>query len=105
MQQAVEAGDQVVVGVNRSATRRPQRRRSSESTPRGSVARSSAAAGPRRAGRRGAANALEALEATAAGDGNLIPAIIEAVRARATVGEISDRLRVAWGEHRELITV
>ena len=38
-------------------------------------------------------------------DGNLMPAILEAVRAYATVGEISDRLRVAWGEHRELITV
>ena len=35
----------------------------------------------------------------------LMPAILEAVRAYATVGEISDRLRVAWGEHRELITV
>jgi methylmalonyl-CoA mutase N-terminal domain/subunit len=34
-----------------------------------------------------------------------MPAIIDAVRARATVGEISDRLRVGWGEHRELITV
>ena len=33
------------------------------------------------------------------------PPILEAVRAYATVGEISDRLRVAWGEHRELITV
>ena len=36
---------------------------------------------------------------------NLLPPIIEAVEAYATVGEISDRLRVAWGEHRELITV
>ena len=34
-----------------------------------------------------------------------MPALIEAIRAQATVGEISDRLRVAWGEHRELITV
>jgi methylmalonyl-CoA mutase N-terminal domain/subunit len=34
-----------------------------------------------------------------------MPAMIEAVRAYATVGEISDRLRTAWGEHRELITV
>ena len=38
-------------------------------------------------------------------DGNLMPPILDAVRAYATVGEISDRLRVAWGEHRELITV
>ena len=31
--------------------------------------------------------------------------MIEAVGAYATLGEISDALRVAWGEHRELITV
>ena len=31
--------------------------------------------------------------------------VIEAVKARATLGEIADRLRAAWGEHRELITV
>ena len=32
-------------------------------------------------------------------------AIIDAVKAGATVGEISDRLRSAFGVHRELITV
>ena len=48
---------------------------------------------------------MDGLEAVARGDGNLMPSIVEAVRAYATVGEISDRLRVAWGEHRELITV
>jgi methylmalonyl-CoA mutase N-terminal domain/subunit len=31
--------------------------------------------------------------------------LIEAVEAYATVGEISDRLRVAFGVHRELITI
>ena len=49
--------------------------------------------------------ALDELEAAARGDGQPLPPIIEAVKAYATVGEISDRLRVAWGEHRELITV
>jgi methylmalonyl-CoA mutase, N-terminal domain len=49
--------------------------------------------------------ALRRLEDTARGDENLLPALIEGVEAYATVGEISDRLRVAWGEHRELITV
>jgi methylmalonyl-CoA mutase N-terminal domain/subunit len=48
---------------------------------------------------------MEALDAVARSDDNLIPAIIEAVKAHATLGEISDRLRVAFGEHRELITV
>ncbi len=49
--------------------------------------------------------AMDELERIARADGNLMPAILDAVRAYATVGEISDRLRVAWGEHRELITV
>ena len=46
-----------------------------------------------------------ALDGAAAGTDNLVPAIIDAVKARATLGEISDRLREAFGEHRELITV
>ena len=45
------------------------------------------------------------LDATARSSDNLVPAIIESVKAHATLGEISDRLRVAFGEHRELITV
>ena len=49
--------------------------------------------------------AMTRLEDVARSEDNLLPAIIEAVAAYATVGEISDRLRVAWGEHRELITV
>ena len=49
--------------------------------------------------------ALVALAEAAAGTANLLPLIIDAVEAQATLGEISDRLRLAWGEHRELITV
>ena len=49
--------------------------------------------------------AMDDLETVARADGNLMPPILAAVRAHATVGEISDRLRVTWGEHRELITV
>jgi methylmalonyl-CoA mutase N-terminal domain/subunit len=48
---------------------------------------------------------MDELARVAGTDGNLMPAILDAVRAHATVGEISDRLRAAWGEHRELITV
>jgi methylmalonyl-CoA mutase, N-terminal domain len=51
------------------------------------------------------AAAMAAVDRAAKGSENLLPPIIEAVKARATLGEISDRLRVAWGEHRELITV
>jgi methylmalonyl-CoA mutase, N-terminal domain len=51
------------------------------------------------------AAALDRLAAAAASDDNVMPALIEAVRVYATVGEISDRLRSTWGEHRELVTV
>ncbi|WP_372528968.1 methylmalonyl-CoA mutase, partial [Piscinibacter sp.] len=45
--------------------------------------------------------ALEALSACAAsGEGNLLDLSIKAVRARATVGEISDALEKVWGRHR-----
>ncbi|MER9586657.1 methylmalonyl-CoA mutase [Mesorhizobium sp. M0276] len=44
--------------------------------------------------------ALAALGQTAAsGKGNILEAAVEAVRARATVGEISDALRRAFGDH------
>jgi len=45
--------------------------------------------------------ALAALAACAeSGDGNLLDLSIQASRLRATVGEISDALEVAWGRHR-----
>jgi methylmalonyl-CoA mutase len=44
--------------------------------------------------------ALAALEAGARGDGNLLALSIDAVRARATVGEISDTLERVFGRHR-----
>jgi len=52
-----------------------------------------------RAGRDGAvvASAVQAVGAAAAGTGPVMPAILDAVRARATVGEISDALREVWG--------
>jgi len=45
--------------------------------------------------------ALDALGRAAGADGNLMPPILEAVRRRATLGEVSDVLREAWGEYRE----
>ncbi len=46
------------------------------------------------------ATTLQALEHTAkSGEGNILAVAIEAARARATVGEISDTLRRAFGDH------
>jgi methylmalonyl-CoA mutase, N-terminal domain len=49
--------------------------------------------------------AIAHLEEAAAGDENLMPRILEAVKAEATVGEISDVLRRAFGEHQETLTI
>jgi methylmalonyl-CoA mutase N-terminal domain/subunit len=46
---------------------------------------------------------LNRLEQTARGDGNLLPLILDAAEAYATVGEISDRLRAVFGEYRETL--
>jgi methylmalonyl-CoA mutase N-terminal domain/subunit len=58
-----------------------------------------------RAGRNPAAwkAAVDDVRAAAAGSSNLVPVVIAAVEARATLGEISDALRSVFGEHRELL--
>ena len=45
--------------------------------------------------------ALDAVSAAARSADNLVPAIIGAVEARATVGEISDAMRAVFGEHQD----
>jgi methylmalonyl-CoA mutase N-terminal domain/subunit len=108
VQQAIEAGDQVVVGVNRFRDEAgmsvpPPIQRIDPDGERRQIERVQRV----RAERDGAAweAALQRLEECARSRENLMPPLIDAVKAYATVGEISDRLRTAWGEHRELITV
>ena len=105
-QLAIDRGEQIVVGVNRfqdEETHTPPIQRIDPDGERRQVE------GVRRvrAERDPAswAAAIRRLEAAARGTENLLPPIIEAVQAYATVGEISDRLRATWGVHRELITV
>jgi methylmalonyl-CoA mutase N-terminal domain/subunit len=106
VQRAVDSGEQVVVGVNKfrddEVTTPPVHRIDPEAERR-QVERVQKVRLERSAEAWTAA--LDELERVARADGNLMPAIVAAVRAFATVGEISDRLRVTWGEHRELITV
>ncbi len=106
VQRQVEAGERVVVGVNRftdGETVRPPLQRIDPDLEREQVARIRQL----RATRDVAAceAALARLEQAARGTDNVMPAIIEAVGMRATLGEISDRLRAVWGEHREVVTV
>jgi methylmalonyl-CoA mutase N-terminal domain/subunit len=46
---------------------------------------------------------LEAVRSTAAGGGNLVPPIIEAVKTMATVGEVTATLKEVFGEYKEPI--
>jgi methylmalonyl-CoA mutase N-terminal domain/subunit len=47
---------------------------------------------------------LDRLEAGARGRDNLMPLILEAVRASVTLGEICDRLRGVFGTHQPAVT-
>jgi methylmalonyl-CoA mutase N-terminal domain/subunit len=49
--------------------------------------------------------ALDALSQAAAGTVNLLPPILDAVRAYATIGEICDRLRAVFGVHQERVVL
>ena len=51
------------------------------------------------------AAAVKRVEETAKGAGNLMPVIVEAVEANATVGEISDAMRHVYGEYHETVVI
>ncbi|GAA5511896.1 methylmalonyl-CoA mutase [Deinococcus carri] len=102
-QARIDRGEDVIVGVNKYRT--------TEETPvevldidnvavRGSQL---ARLGRVKAGRdpEAVARALDALEEAArTGEGNLLALSVDAMRARATVGEVSDALERVWGRHR-----
>ena len=46
--------------------------------------------------------AIDAVSSAAQDGTNLVPPVIAAVEARATVGEISDAMRAVFGEHEEI---
>jgi len=101
LQRAQESERQVVVGVNRFGddSRMPEHHEPDYSSL---AERQKARLAEVKSGRDGAkvGQALGSVESAALGTAPLMPPIIEAVRARATLGEISDALRRAWGVYR-----
>ncbi len=101
-QRGVESGERIVVGMNRfqqDARAIPPfriapalERAQVEKVRQVRASRSAAAVEER----------LAALEMAARDGSNLMPPILEAAEAYATVGEISDRLRRVFGEYREI---
>jgi methylmalonyl-CoA mutase N-terminal domain/subunit len=116
-QQRIDSGQSVVVGVNRYANGTDQTgsgRLRGDAASAGQVidtlqidpemeARQAERVRQVRAARRQAEwqAALDAVSAAARGTDNLVPPIILAVEADATVGEIADAMRAVFGEHRE----
>ncbi|HKI02025.1 MAG TPA: methylmalonyl-CoA mutase family protein [Thermoanaerobaculia bacterium] len=101
-QMAVEEKREVVVGVNayEAGVELPTEvLRIDPAREREQVERLRALRG-RRDGERAAA-ALSALTAAAKEDRNLMPMILDSVRAEITLGEISDALREVYGEYKE----
>ena len=102
-QQRIDAGASVVVGMNRFTTSEPSTIDVLEIDPeveRRQVERVQAV----RARRDAAAweRAIADVTAAARTGENLVPPIIRAVEARATIGEISDAMRSVFGEHEEI---
>ena len=102
-QRGIESGQRVVVGVNRFQQEEERVVPTFRLDP--ALERSQVESLREvRAGRSRSAVAekLAALEQAARGSGNLMPPILDAADVYATVGEIADRLRAVFGEHREV---
>jgi methylmalonyl-CoA mutase N-terminal domain/subunit len=101
-QKAVDSGEQVVVGVNKFATEEenvPETLEIGVETERKQVERLKRLKKER--GNQRVSQVLGRVRSVAKSDENIMPVMIGAVKAYATVGEISDALREAFGEYRE----
>ncbi len=99
----LESGEQVVVGVNRfqDGSQMPDVG-GYEMDPAGRRRQLQRLAAVRRERDPAEVNrCLRRLEREAAGDANLMPALIDCVRAYCTLGELSDILRGVWGEFQQ----
>jgi methylmalonyl-CoA mutase N-terminal domain/subunit len=101
IQQGIESGERVVVGVNRFVdpdVRDVELQRIADEEVTRQVARVRAFREHR--DQAAVASALTAVSETARGSENLLPPMREALRVGATLGEVSDALREEFGEYR-----
>ena len=105
-QQQVERGERIVVGVNAWESKEPPPPGLLRVDPRIEERQAQRLAALRASrGQRAVRESLDAVGRAARGGENLVPAMLEAVRARCTLGEISDALREVFGEHREQVVL
>ena len=101
-QQAVEAGDQIIVGVNAHAeTDEPPIGILYIDERAGDVQMARLAQVREQRDDGAVTRALDVMRRAAVGTDNLMPPILDAVRAYATLGEMCDALRDVWGEWEE----
>ena len=101
-QRAIEDGDRLVVGLNAYVEEEPLPIETLSIDPRVGQEQSEKLAALRKKRDNEAVEAaLEALRRAARGSENLMPPILRAVRAYATVGEICDLLREVFGRYEE----
>ena len=99
-QQQVEAGERVIVGVNRFSEHEEEHvelQRIDPAAERRQLERTARVRRERNAEE--AARALVHVRETARGEANLLPVMREALRARCTIGEICGVLRDEWGTY------
>lgn len=100
-QRAIERGDQVVVGVNKFTLEHEEQPELLRVDPNlGAVQAERLAKLRTERSQEACSVALARLEAAAQGTDNLMPFIVDAVRAYATIGEICNVLRTVFGEYR-----
>ncbi|MES5484893.1 methylmalonyl-CoA mutase [Bradyrhizobium sp. INPA03-11B] len=107
-QAAVDRGDQVIVGVNRFRLDHEEPIDILEidnSSVRASQIRRLAKTKEMRATERVRAALAAMAQVARTGEGNLLEAAVEAARSRATVGEMSDAMREAFGVHEAIPAV
>ena len=99
-QLAVESRDEVIVGVNAYTQEQDEEATFLAVDPAAEARQVERVRKVREERDASAATAaLDRLQPAAAGEDNLVPRILDCVRQRATLGEISDRLRAVWGEY------
>jgi methylmalonyl-CoA mutase, N-terminal domain len=99
--QEIDAGARVVVGVNRFALAEEEPYEPMRVDPTIEAAQTARLQTLRRERDAGAVEStLAMLRAAAEGSDNVLPPMREALRARATVGEVCDTLRAVWGLYR-----
>ena len=101
-QRAVDSGEEIVVGVNKFVTTDEQLLETLEigtEVEQKQIERLSRLRQER--DNKKVSVVLDRVRSVAASEENIMPVLIEAVKAYATVGEISDALRDVFGEYRE----